>query len=548
MTRMDTVRSAARVLAPHRRRLVVLGLVTVVGALLGGVGDPVSLKLMVDSMSAGDKGRFVVLALCLLVLFTGVRLFRWWGAVLAQELRNRVYEDVTTTTFRAYFRVPYGRLANDSGYYVSRICDEPLEIAKGVDMVVKLVSNVVVLIGALAVCLWLSWKVAIILTAVVPLLLYLANQYGRKISSAANGEKEAQAELREGIGRSVESYKTVNMFGQHEAVHQAVDRRLGSYLSLLYARVKYAAAFQAASGVCLSYAEMAVLIGAGLQVIQGNMTIGGLFGFTSAYWRVVASFKSLVDLVPEAANLGNQIERMEEFRAMAAAPQEASAHESIVLNGAGFAYGEHRVLDGFGLTVAPRDRVFVTGANGSGKSTLTHILSGFHKVDGGEALLPPLERMSCLLLPFGFIPGTLRDSAGLERLSPEQQARFMELVQRFGLADKLDRDPASLSEGEKRKFQVALTLMKDADFYVLDEPLAHVDLPSKPVLMDAICERTRDKALIVIMHGEDEYRGRFDRHVVLGDAGFRIVGDAAVAPAPVAERDAEAAGAPLVAV
>jgi ABC-type multidrug transport system fused ATPase/permease subunit len=547
MTRMETVRSASRVLAPHRRRLTVLGLVTLVGALLGGVGDPVSLKLLVDSMSAGDKGRFVVLALCLLVVYTGVRLFRWWGAVLTQELKNRVYEDVTSTTFRAYFRVPYARLTNDSGYYVSRICDEPLEIAKGVDLVVKLISNVVVLVGGLAVCLWLSWKVAIVLTTVVPLLLYLANQYGRKISSAANGEKEAQAELREGIGRSVASYKTVNMFGQHDTVHRAVDRRIGSYLSLLYARVKYVAAFQAASGVCLSYAEMAVLIGAGLQVIQGNMTIGGLFGFTSAYWRVVASFKLLVDMVPEAANLGNQVQRMEEFQAMAAPPQEASDHGSIVLNDAGFAYGENRVLDGFGLTVTPRDRIFVTGPNGSGKSTLTHILSGFLKVDGGEALLPPLERMSCLLLPFDFIPGTLRDSAGMERMTPEQQTRFMEIVQRFGLADKLDRDPASLSEGEKRKFQVALTLLKDADFYVLDEPLAHVDLPSKPVLMDAICERTRDKALVVIMHGEDEYRGRFDRQVVLGNAGFRVVGEPGEAPAPAAEGES-AEREPLVAV
>lgn len=547
MTRMDTVRSASRVLAPHRGRMAVLGVVTLVGALLGGVGDPVALKLLVDSMSAGDKGRFVVLALCLLVVYTGVRMFRWWGSVLAQQLRNRVYEDVTATTFRAYFRVPYARLTNDSGYYVSRIADEPLEISKVVDMVVKLVSNVVVLIGGLAVCLWLSWQVAIVLTTVVPLLLYLANVYGRKISSTANGEKEAQAELREAIGRSVGSYKTVNMFGQHQAVHQAVDRRMDSYLSLLYSRVRYAAAFQAASGVCLSYAEMAVLIGAGLQVIQGDMTIGGLFGFTSAYWRVVASFKTLVDMVPEAANLGNQIQRMEEFKAMAAPPREGPVHGSIVLNDAGFGYGEHQVLERFGLTVAPRDRVFVTGANGSGKSTLTHILSGFLKVDRGEALLPPLERMSCLLLPFGFIPGTLRDSAGLDRLSAEERTRFMELVQRFGLADKLDRDPTSLSEGEKRKFQVALTLMKDADFYVLDEPLAHVDLPSKPVLMDAICERTRDKALIVIMHGEDEYRERFDRQLVLGDAGFRVVGDRDVAPAPAAER-LEAAAGPLVAV
>lgn len=538
MTRTPTLRRALQLLAPHRREFAGLLFVTFLGALLSGVGDPVSLKLLIDSLERGNVRSFVVLALCLLVLYTGVRLVKGWGVVLTQRLKNRVYEDATRATFRSYFRVPYAKLGNDSGYYISRISDEPLELAKGVDLAVKLVTNGVVLVGALIVCLWLSWRVAIILTAIVPLLLYLAGHYGRKISATANLEKEAQAELREGIGRAVESYKTVNMFGLQDGVTRETDRRLGSYLSLLYTRVRYAAVLQAASGICLSYAEMAVLIGAGIQVIQGNLTVGGLFGFTSAYWRVVASFKALADAIPEIATLGNQIHRLDDFQAMAAPPAATPDHGTIALAGAGFGYEERRVLDRFDLVVRPGERVLVTGPNGSGKSTLTHILAGFLDVGEGEARLPALGRMSCLLLPFGFIPGTLKDSADFERLGAQERARFLELAARFGLGDKLDRDPATLSEGEKRKFQVILTLMKDADFYVLDEPLAHVDLPSKPVVMDAIDEHTRGKALVVVMHGEEEHRVRFDREVVLDDSRVVVPGlhvdEAEPAPALVA--------------
>jgi ATP-binding cassette subfamily B protein len=534
MTRLATFRKALELLTPHRGQFILLFAVTSLGALLSGVGDPLTLKWLIDSLSKGDVHSFVVLALALLLFYTGVRLIRWWGAVLTQRIKNRVYNAAAGADFRNFFEVPYAKLGKDSGYYVSRICDEPQGLAKGVDLAVKLVTNAVVLIGALAVCLWLSWQLAAILMAIVPLLLYLANRYGSKISTTANLEKEAQAELREGIGRSVESYKTVNMFGLRDEVTRETDRRIGSYLSLLYTRVKYSAALQAVSGIFLSYAEMAVLIGAGIQVIQGSLTVGGLFGFTSAYWRVVAAFKTLADSVPDIATLGNQIQRMEEFGALAVPSRKGEFHDSIAVARAAFGYSGEPVLEDFAFSVQQGERVLVTGPNGSGKSTLTHILSGFLDVEEGDVRVPALERLSCLLLPFGFIPGTLKDNIAFDKLSPERRARFLELVKRFGLKDKLAQDPASLSEGEKRKFQVILTLMKDADFYIIDEPLSHVDTPSKPVVMDAILHHTRGKALVVVMHGDEEYRSSFQREVVLGGSVLRIpdvqIGPAVSAP------------------
>ncbi len=518
MNRMETVRKALKLLARHKRRFVSLLVVTSVGALLSGVGDPVALKLLIDSMSAGNIRAFVVLAALLLVLFTSIRLIRWWSAMLVQQLKNRVYEDLTVGMFRIYFRIPYHKLDKGNGYYISRIGDEPLEVTGGVDRTVQLVSAVMVLVGALVVCLWLSWKISVVLFIIVPILLYLADKYGSRISDTADEEKEAQAQMREGLGRSVESYKTVNVFGLHGAVNREMNRRLQSYLSLLYARVKYSSAFQAVSGLCLSYAEMAVLIGTGIQVIQGNLTIGGLFAFTSAYWRVVASFRSITNMVPDLARLGSQIRRIEEFHLMATGVVEAPDHDSIEFAHASFSFDGNRILRDFDLSIRLGETVLLTGPNGSGKSTLTHILAGFLTVDGGEAALPGLGRMSCLLLPFGFIPGTLKDNVDYENLPSERRVRFQDLVERFGLGEKLDRDPASLSEGEKRKFEVILTLTKDADFYVFDEPLAHVDLKSKSAVMEAIRDLTRGKTLLVIMHGEEEFRSWFDREVVLDAA------------------------------
>src|SRR5690606_25627785 len=140
---------------------------------------------------------------------------------------------------------------------------------------------------------------------------------------------------------------------------------------------------------------------------------------------------------------------------------------------------------------------------------------GFLAPQAGRAALPARRRMSCLLLPFGFIAGTLKDNADYARLDRQRRRRFADLAARLGLEDELDRDPASLSEGEKKKFQTILTLLKDADFYVSDEPLANVDTGSRDAVMDVIFEHTRGKALLVVMHGDERFGSRFDRELVL---------------------------------
>lgn len=515
MKTIPSIRPVIRLLAPHKRRTAALLFVTCMTAVLYGVGDPLSLKLLVDTLGRHDTRAFVLLAVAFFALYTITRLARWRATLIAQDLKNELYDDVTTRMFRTFFRLPYREITKDSGYYVSRISDEPLQIAQGVDVITKLTSALATMIGALAVCLWLSWKIAIVLSAIIPVLLRLSARYGSRISGAVSDEKEMQAHFREGVGRAVASYKTVNMFDLQDVVESQVSHRLRAYLTLFHSRVRISAAFQAISGIFLSYAEMVVLLGAGIEVIRGDLSIGGLFGFTSAYWRVVAAFKQVADLVPEAAELLSHVKRVEEFHGRVTGETEAN-HESIMLEAASFAYENKPVFESLDLAVGPGDRLLITGPNRSGKTTLAHIVTGFLPVDEGEAQLPMRCRMSGLLLPFAFIPGTLKDHVNFDKLLPARQAEFLHLVDRFELADKLDRDPASLSEGEKRKFQIALTLFKDAACYVLDEPLSNVDSKSKTIVMDEILGRTQGKSLIVIMHDDGPYRDYFNRQLTLG--------------------------------
>ncbi|HYR06764.1 MAG TPA: ABC transporter ATP-binding protein, partial [Longimicrobium sp.] len=364
--------------------------------------------------------------------------------------------------------------------------------------------------------------------------LFLADRFGGRIREHALTGTEGEARLREDLGRAVDSYKNVNLFGLHGAVRGRVTQRMEVFLSARYREVRFASAYGTVNGILLSYAEMAVMLVAGYEVLSGRMSVGGLFAFMGAYWRVVQSFRTLTALVPALARLDGQLGRIDEFEALAAARPAPADHAEVDLRDVSLELGGRPVLRDVSLRVRPGERVLLRGPNGSGKSTLTHVAAGFLEPDGGESRLPAMGRVSAVLLPFGFIPGTVRDNVGWDRLTGPQRERFGALARSFGLQERLDQDPATLSEGEKRKLQTAMALMKDADFYVFDEPLSHVDTASKAVVMDAIAEGTRGRGVLVVLHGDDEYGGRFDQEIVLEDGAADAGGTESAVAEPVA--------------
>jgi ABC-type multidrug transport system fused ATPase/permease subunit len=515
MTIPDTLRRSAVILRPHATAVAALVALSSSCGLLAGLADPLVTKWLIDSLNQKRLEQFVTIGALALLLYTALRLANVLTERWTQSLKNRICEDLTLKMLRTFYSLPYAQVArSDTGYFVSRIYDEPARITQVLNLGVQLANALVLLAGAIAVCLWLSWKVALVLSLIVPVLRWTATRYNSRISGATVEEREQEARLREGMGRAVDSYKTVNIFDLDGVVTANIRRPLQTYLRVIDTRVRHSSTFRAISGMLLSYAEMAVMIGAGFEVLEGRLTIGGLFGFVSAYGRAVRGFETLSTLVPSLAGLGAEIGRLEEF-CRGATSHEGASGASIEIQGGSYRAGERAVLDRCNFSIKTGEKVLITGPNGSGKTTLLHIVCGLLQIQKGETLLPGLRNISALLTPFAFVPGTVKDNVNYASLSTAKQETLRSLSERFGLADKLDQDPAVFSEGEKRKLQVMMTLLRDADFYIFDEPLANVDSTSSDAIMDSIRSHTRGKAVVMTMHGGERYRGMFDREFAL---------------------------------
>lgn len=270
-------------------------------------------------------------------------------------------------------------------------------------------------------------------------------------------------------------------------------------------------------------AESAVLIIAAVDVFFGYMTVGGMLAYMAGFWKLMYGAAGLVEQLPDFARARGYITRLREFEAEARLNVAAVSSHAVELRKISFGYTDQLLFDQLDLSIAAGERTLLLGRNGSGKTTLGLILSGYLTTDSphGAINLPSPQRVSAMLSPLSFFLGTLREHLQWNALSTEDRVLAETMLTDFHLTDKLDSDPQSFSEGEKRKAYLIMCLLKDADLYVLDEPLMAVDENSKNLVMDWIFHRSEGRMLLVIMHGDLQFHGRFQRVIELSELQIR---------------------------
>ena len=511
-------RRTAGWLKPHWRLFSALLLVVVAQALMSGIAEPLITQTMIDSLGSQDTSAFLWLAGFAIVIATFTRLASLAGDIGGQTLNNKLWHGFALKSTRAFYRTPHRDVAKEQdGYHVSRLYDEPKRLTTVVDLSLDAVVASVTCLGALMVCLWFSWKVMLVLSVIVPSLLYLAERFGGQIRDVTTEGHESEARLRASFGRAVSSHRNVQIFELRPPVLGRLQEMLNKHLDIVLTTTRISSRYQTASGVLLAYAEVAVLIGVGIQVLYGQLSIGGLFGFTQAYWRVVQGARSLAVLVPKIAELSAIAERFEDLVKEQPDTTNLTVDGALALKAVQFSHNDRSLLRKIDISIDQGDRVLITGANGTGKSTLLHLMLGMLEPQDGVAETPKIKDVSAMLLPFAFVPGNLGDQLDLDKRSPDAVAQIKQLAQKLGIDNRWQEDPANFSEGEKKKAQVLMTLSKDADFYVFDEPLANIDSDTKSLVLDTILSLGQDKAIIVVLHGDHGLYEHFDRELQLRD-------------------------------
>ena len=245
--------------------------------------------------------------------------------------------------------------------------------------------------------------------------------------------------------------------------------------------------------------------------------------------------------------------------------------EAVVeIRGVDVVRGESHLLRGVDWTVRSDERWVMLGPNGAGKTTLLQLVAAhMHPTRGevqilGETMgavdvfelrprigltsaalaqrIAPGERVGDVVVSAGYaVIGRWR-----ERYDVHDLTRAAMLMQQWGVAPMANRTFGTLSEGERKRTQIARALMTDPELLLLDEPGAGLDLGGREDLVSRLTGLARDRyapAQVLVTHHVEEIPPGYSHALVLREGQVLAAGPTPeVLTAPVLS---EAFGLPL---
>ncbi|MES2523868.1 MAG: ATP-binding cassette domain-containing protein [Gemmatimonadota bacterium] len=192
-------------------------------------------------------------------------------------------------------------------------------------------------------------------------------------------------------------------------------------------------------------------------------------------------------------------------------PQRASAAPILEVDCVAKRFGGRTVLSSASLRAVPGRVTALVGRNGAGKSTLLRIATGTVAPDGGYVRLRgcTLERVSLssigrhgvfllpdrdLLLPGLPVGAQIRGAAAVYGVPVDVGT----IAGTLGIAGCLDKRPATLSGGERRRAEVAVALARRPDVLIADEPLRGINPIDAGIILGALRALAQEGAAVVV--------------------------------------------------
>ncbi len=199
-------------------------------------------------------------------------------------------------------------------------------------------------------------------------------------------------------------------------------------------------------------------------------------------------------------------------------------------------YGKKAAVRGVSFACKEGEFFSILGPTGAGKTTILKMIAGIENVTSGKIYfggkvvneLPPQERnVSMAFETYNLYPHMnvyenvafpLRAPRWRMKLTHEEERKRVEEITGFlGIDKLLDRLPQNLSGGQKQRVSLARALVRRAEVYLLDEPIAHLDAKLKFSTQTLLKEFARryGSTIIYVTHDFREALALSDRMVIL---------------------------------
>ena len=471
-----------------------------------------------------------------------VTVLEWTGQNIMHRLRQHIYSHMMKLDL-AYFH------ENPSGKLVTRLTNDVQNMHEMfTSVIVTIFNDAIRIIGILIVLYWLNWRLALMMSLLLPVILLATIWFSRKARNVFREIRTTLAKINSYLQEAISGISLIQMFQREKDTENNFIQLNQEYFQSAMHQIKIFGIFMPLLDIFSSSAIAIIIWYGGVQILKGQMTIGILIAFLyymRLFFQPLRELSQKYSIVQSAMASAERIFQVLDTKSklpIAAKPYEPITDgNTLEFNSVTFGYDSaNPVIHDLSLQVESGETIAIVGATGSGKSTLVNLLERMYDPDQGAILLnghdvreldPQWLRstVGLVMQEIYLIPGSIRENILLDREmnDPEferiiELAQLTEFINRLpeGVHTKIGEGNFDLSAGQRQLLAMARVMARNPKILVLDEATANVDSETEILVERAIEATLAKRTSIVIAHRLSTIR-RSDRIIVM-DSG-RII-------------------------
>ena len=520
-------------IAPYKSRVIgaALALIITAGVSLAmGQGIRLLIDQGFDSAEPSQLNQaMLVLAVITLLMalgtFTRFYLVSWLGERVSNDVRLAVFNHLLTLD-------PYFFEVNRSGEINARLTTDTTLLQSIIGSSISMaLRNVLTFVGGLVMMLITNPKLALIVLASVPLIIFPMMLYGRRVRKLSRLSQDRVADIGTYAGEIVQNIKVVQSFTREKEETKAFGQEVEKAFNVAKKRILQRSILIVVA-MTLVFTGLSSMIWVGAQdVANGHISSGELAAFVFYALLVAMAVATISEVYGELQRAAGATERLLELLAEEADIQAPkNPHQlnagALALNfeKVSFSYPsrpDQIALDNISFNVAAGETVAIVGPSGAGKSTLFELLQRFYdpkngtiKVAGNniKQLKPQDLRRHLGLVPqqptlfSADVAHNIRygdPTATHEQVKQAaQKAYASDFIERLpeGYNSYLGEQGVRLSGGQRQRIAIARAMLKNPSILLLDEATSALDANSEHQVQAALQSLMQGRTTLIIAH------------------------------------------------
>ncbi|MEI7844456.1 MAG: ABC transporter ATP-binding protein [Chloroflexota bacterium] len=471
-------------------------------------------------------------------------LAQWVASHIGYDLRNKLYDHIQYMTFTFHDHAQTGQL-------ISRCIEDVRAIQDFAgSSIIEWIQLILLGVGIGALMLVDNWKLALIaLLPVIP-LIWVALDFGNRITVLFYKVDNALGDLSARLQENVTGAQVVRAFAREPYEMARFDESNKSYFNARLTVVTNWATVMPTTTWLVTIGTILILWFGGQMVLEGTLTIGQVVAFNAYLLMLAAPAQQLTWLVNAGGEAAAGAQRAWEI--LDHIPDIQSPNSALVLstlNGdvefknVSLKYQDEKKqsLVGINVNIRKNQIVALIGATGSGKTSLINLIPRFYDVSDGAVLvdghdirsvdIPSLRRQIGIVLQTSLlfsdsIYENIRygrpDASEKDVYAAAKAAQAHEFITSLpqGYETVVGERGITLSGGQRQRVAIARALIMNPRILILDDSLSSVDIQTEKLIQEALDTLMAGRTTFVIAHRLSTIR-RADLILVMDDG--RIV-------------------------